>query len=798
MRRPLCVVCLLFVVTVFLSVCFIPPKQAELGKAAGKTVYLAGKINHKEVRPSLSGEEQSVIYLNHIAVSSESESLFEKQENIEGVVCYMKENTGTPIGSTVVVKGKVQEFNQDTNPGEFDSRQYYQILKLDFRLKDAEIVKISEEHNVFMEGLYQIKEKCSRILEEYYDETDAGIMKTILLGDKNSLSEEVEEQYKRNGIIHIMAISGLHISMLGMGLYKLLKKCRIPTWLAGGVTVLFIWCYGMMTGMSASACRAIIMFVMKITADIIGRTYDLLTALAVAAVLLLIEQPLYVKHCGFLLSFGAVMGIGIVLPILEENMGKKLPRLLSGILPGIAVFLVSFPIQIYYYYQYPIYSITLNLLIIPLMTFVMISGLGMLVIGAVRITFLTETVGAAVVFVGHSILRVYSFLCGVAESLPGSVFITGKPEVWQMVLYYVALGVFLILKIAGKRDETRKKVVKDRECDTKVNVQKILQVKEKKKEQTQKQRQVVCRVIRSVVLGMGFLVLLVRIQAGVEISFLDVGQGDCIYIRSESGKSYLVDGGSTSKSKVGEYQITPFLKCKGVSSLEAVFVTHGDKDHYSGIEELLENTKADRIRIERLVLPVTEKGQGETEEGCGRLKQLAWQQGIDVVYIKSGDLITDGKLKLECLNPSVDSVESEGTFGMTGQESEDKNEQSIVLYLTYGKFSALFTGDVTGEPEQNVSGVMKRKLGGKSLTVLKVAHHGSMYSTDEAFLKNVQPKIAVISCGEKNSYGHPSPETIERLEGCGAEVYYTMKSGQMTLKISKEEIRITEYIRKDE
>lgn len=786
MRRPLCVVCLLFVITVFLSVGFIPPKQAELSKAAGKTVYLAGKIYHKEVRPSLSGEEQSVIYLNHIAVSSESESLFEKQENIEGVVCYMKENTGAPIGSMVAVKGNVQEFNQATNPGEFDSRQYYQILKLDFRLKDAEIVKMTEEHNEFREGLYQIKEKCSRILEEYYDETDAGIMKTILLGDKNSLSEEVEEQYKRNGIIHIMAISGLHISMLGMGLYKLLKKCRIPTWLAGGVTVLFIWCYGMMTGMSASACRAIIMFVMKITADIIGRTYDLLTALAVAAVLLLIEQPLYVKHCGFLLSFGAVMGIGIVLPILEENISKKLPRLLSGILPGIAVFLVSFPIQIYYYYQYPIYSIALNLLIIPLMTFVMISGLGMLVIGAVRITFLTETVGAAVVFVGHSILRVYSFLCGVAESLPGSVFITGKPEVWQMVVYYVALGVFLILKIAGKRGETRKKVIKDRESDTKVNVQKLLQVMEKKKEQTQKQRQVVYHVIRSVVLGMGFLVLLVRIQVGVEISFLDVGQGDCIYIRSESGKSYLVDGGSMSKSKVGEYQITPFLKCKGVSSLEAVFVTHGDKDHYSGIEELLENTKADRIRIKRLVLPVTEQEQGETEEGCGSLKQLAGQQGIEVVYIKSGDVITDGKLTLECLNPSVNSVEAEGISGMAGQESEDKNEQSIVLYLTYGKFSALFTGDVTGEPEQKVSGVMKQRLGGKSLTVLKVAHHGSMYSTDEEFLKNVQPKIAVISCGEKNSYGHPHTELLERLENVESRIMITKEYGAITIEIRKE------------
>ena len=757
MRRPLCMVCLLFVVTVFLYICLAPPGQEELSRAEGKTVCLAGKIYHKEIRPSLSGKEQSIIYLNHIAISGESDFLFEQKENIQGVLCYMEDNTGAPIGSTVVVRGEVQKFNRATNPGEFDSRQYYQILKLDFRLNNAKIEKISEDYNQLYELLYKIKEKCSCILEKYYDEVDAGVMKTILLGDKNSLSEEVEEQYKRNGIIHIMAISGLHISMLGMGLYEFMKKCRIPTWLAGGITVLFIWCYGMMTGMSASATRAIVMFGIKIVADIIGRTYDLLTALAVAAVLILIEQPLYVKHCGFLLSFGAVIGIGIVLPILEENAPKKLP---NGLLSGIAVFLVSFPIQIYYYYQYPIYNIALNLLIIPLMTFVMVSGLLALAIGAVPISFFTVILEKVVVFVGHTVLQIYSFLCGIAENLPGSVFITGRPETWQIVVYYVLLCVFLLWKKLGI-------------------------------------------MARTCVLGLGLFVLLLRMQSGMEVTFLDVGQGESIYIRSDSGKDYLIDGGSTSKSKVGEYQITPFLKSRGVSCLEAVFVTHGDKDHYSGIEELLENVKADRIRIKRLVLPWTEKEQtmvsarginvSETAvEGCDRLEQLAGWQGIEVVYIKNGDVITDGKLKMECLNPSVEVDESGIQSETAVQISEDKNEQSIVLYVTYGEFSALFTGDITGEPEQAVNDSMKQIMNGKALVVLKVAHHGSMYSTDEEFLKSIQPVISVISCGEKNSYGHPHEELLERLKDCGTRIYMTTESGAVCMWTDGECVKIEE------
>ena len=111
------------------------------------------------------------------------------------------------------------------------------------------------------------------------------------------------------------------------------------------------------------------------------------------------------------------------------------------------------------------------------------------------------------------------------------------------------------------------------------------------------QKRILLSAARGMILGLGFFVLLIKVRSGVEITFLDVGQGDCIYIRSGTGKSYLIDGGSTSKSKVGEYQITPFLKSKGVSSLEAVFVTHGDKDHYSGVEELLENGNADRSQI---------------------------------------------------------------------------------------------------------------------------------------------------------------------------------------------------------
>ena len=357
MRRPLCMVCLMFVITVFLSVSFHPPSRTEDNECDGKTVCLAGRVYQKEHHTSLSGGEELIIYLDQIAISGELFPNVEESKKIQGVICYMEKESDVPIGSTVVVEGKIQEFMHATNPGEFDSREYYQILRLDFKLKNARIVKQSEKYNKLQELFYKVKVFCSKILDRGFNENDAGIMKAIILGDKSSLNDEIKELYKRTGILHIMAISGLHISLLGMGLYRLLKCLKIHSAAAAVVCVAVMWCYGSMTGMSVSACRAIFMFGMKMIADMIGRTYDMLTALALSAVLLLIEQPLYVKHSGFLLSFGAIVGIGIVLPALETvfcHVGERnliMSQLKKGILPGIAIFLTTFPIQIYFYFQ---------------------------------------------------------------------------------------------------------------------------------------------------------------------------------------------------------------------------------------------------------------------------------------------------------------------------------------------------------------------------------------------------------------------------------------------------------------
>lgn len=265
-------------------------------------------------------------------------------------------------------------------------------------------------------------------------------------------------------------------------------------------------------------------------------------------------------------------------------------------------------------------------------------------------------------------------------------------------------------------------------------------------------------------------VLLFRAEGDLRITMLDVGQGDCIHIRSDSGRHYLIDGGSSTKNEVAEYQILPYLKSRGVSRLEAVFVTHSDIDHCNGIISLLEKGKENRLDIGSLILPdVEEKCR---DEQYHRMEELAAEQGIPVQYMSSGEFLEDEGLRLTCVHPSK------------GYEADTANEYSLVLYLTYGKFTALFTGDAEGAGER--AAWQKAAEDKKELTLLKVAHHGSSYSTGEELLSELSPAYALISCGKNNRYGHPHKELLERLEAAGCRSYLTTESGAVTVRTDGE------------
>ena len=874
-KRPLSVGCLVVVILICIVNSLSRREPWSCPELEGQTVIVQGRVYQKEVKTQ-GGQDKTVVYLKQVSFTGDNpvegqsvvqeeategqllvqkeaaekqllvqEEAAEKQLLVQGkcaekpadtkatenILCYLREGVPEPeIGSLVILKGTLKNFQQPTNPGQFNAPFYYQILRISFRLNQAEIQVKSDRFYKIAEGLYQLRRKAGSKVDALLPEQEASVMKTMLLGEKGILDEEIKGLYQRNGIAHILAISGLHISMIGMGLYQLLRRAGLKIKLSAILASMIIVLYGMMTGFAVSAIRAIAMFLLQMLAQILGRTYDRITALAVAAVLVLVEQPLYLFHSGFQFSFLCVLGISLILPVLGNvRKGKKL-------FEGVALMAVTLPVYLGVFYQIPVYSMFLNFIVLPMMSILMGAGIVMILAA-----FLCTPLAIPAAWLITGILMVYERIGLFTEKLPHHYWTPGCPAKWQLAVY---VAVLIIIAALGRTK--RKAVLYQKDCIHRRGgcAKEILQ------EQNKRIRRIACHGGKWIstygipvgicwgFLLLGVVILTWRFRPELQVTFLDVGQGDCIFLQTEDGASYLTDGGSSSVSKVGKYRMIPFLKYQGASQIKAVFVSHADSDHCNGIAELLEQAELEGIRVENLVL--TDIADECRSEGYEELVELAGQNGITVQLLHEGQQLQDGELLFQCLHPSK------------GYRAEDLNETSMVLLVTYREFSMLLTGDVQGAGEEHLTqelqdwkepGVTQmqdvirisgeeesmeeesmeeesieeqsiederieeqieekrpqNKMGANhtetELTILKVAHHGSKNSTSEEFLKAANPKLAIISCGEGNRYGHPHEETLERLEKADVPWFCTKDYGAITVTVDdKSRVQVRGYI----
>jgi competence protein ComEC len=260
---------------------------------------------------------------------------------------------------------------------------------------------------------------------------------------------------------------------------------------------------------------------------------------------------------------------------------------------------------------------------------------------------------------------------------------------------------------------------------------------------------------------------------GLEVNFLDVGQGDGILLRTETS-AVLIDGGSSSKKTLGKYTLEPCLKNLGVSVIDYAFVSHGDLDHISGVRFLLEESKD--IKIRTIMLPY----HGKEDEKIKELEVLANKRGTKVMYLAGGEGLKVEGLKISCLHPKIQDI------------PEDVNEQSEVLKIDFGNCHMLFTGDMGEKGEMKLLERSRKEL--SQINVLKTAHHGSKYSSSAPFLDAVSPRFAIISYGENNTYGHPHKEVMDRLKERKVKVFETAKSGAIRLWTDGTNIHFTGFV----
>lgn len=683
----------------------------------------------------------------------------EKSVSVKRIFVNTEKIPNVKIGNIIKVRGKLRQFEEAANKGNFDSRKYYLSLGFYGKIEAGTIEIINSDYSGIRQGLYELRMEIIERLEKLCSDNNGifsiinnknGIIGAIILGDKTDLDSDIKELYSVSGIAHILAISGLHISFIGMAIYRLLRR-RFRFLFSAAVSIPVVLSFGIMSGFGISTIRAIIMFILKIIGEVLGRKYDAITAISLAGLVLLVQNPFVVCNSGFQMSFGAIIAIVLILPIVEEilNTDNKIIKVLSA---NFTISLVMNPILAWNYYELPTFSFLLNIVVVPLMSVVIVSSIAGIFCSCIMFGF-----GKVVIFPGCGILELYTFLCNIINKSSVASIVVGQPKVTIIIVYYAILLVVLFglknIRTKYTRAEKERNIIKKETG--------LVLERKAKKERRIKGQNVKLRLACIV----GFLLLNCLIyyipNPGFYITFINVGQGDGILIHGDNGTKVMVDGGSTSEKQVAKNCIVPYLKAEGIGTIDYSIITHTDKDHISGIMEILENNNSNRIRIKNLVMPDINM----KDDTYNELIEKAKLKKINVLYIKKGAALSLGKTKIKCIYPETTTTAS------------DKNDYCTVLSVKNKTSKILLTGDISKEIEEKIKDDIE-----ENYTVLKVAHHGSNYSSSEKFLKKVNPKYSIISVGKNNSYGHPGNETMERLRKQGGVIYRTDEKGGITIR----------------
>jgi len=738
-KRPMCWLAIGFLLIICIFLVGRSYKEVLYQENIG-SVYLEGRIVDKQYKESVYGSYWQVT-LKQVKVVEEEDGI----ESLEGkYLCQISDSTdlNLKIGQLILLSGKYTPWEEPSNPGQFDSGKYYCSQGILGQFRKCKVIKQGMTYSKFRERMWNIRQQINVFLRQELGEDDGGLIAAMLLGEKSGLNEEDKNLYQRNGISHILAISGLHLMLLGMGVFRVLKMILGGNKQASVISIIIMSIYCVFTGNSISTIRATIMFALSLSAGILGRSYDSLSALGLAAIVQLFINPYVLNNSGFLLSFLAVIGVTFVAPRLQELLGAK-KKITKSLCVSISSTIATLPVLLCNYGIYPWYSIFLNMFILPAMSV-------LLFLSVVLVVF--ANVGKKAVIIGIKlILKYFEICCNLFEHFPLQDGYLGVPTTVQIVVY----GVLVIIAIS--------RMVKN------------------------------SLFVRKLILLSAFMVLTLRLNLGTEVSMLDVGQGDSVVIKNQNGNVYISDCGSSSVSKVGKYRLIPFLKYKGYGRIKGIFISHLDEDHMNGIIELLEMAPEEKIRIEYLFLPESVRSIAGDEELLKKLQMLAMKNKIKMAYLKQGDRIKDGSMKFLCLHP--------GNSGNMNLSTEDRNNQSLVLLMKYHDFDMLLTGDIEKEGEREILEYIERKgLGRNSsyvdaeeIDVLKVAHHGSSGSSHADFLEVFTPKLSLISCGKNNSYGHPHAETLERLEAVESESVSTVDGGAITLEVKRRKVIVERY-----
>ncbi len=591
-----------------------------------------------------------------------------------------------------------------------------------------------------------IRRQVTQTIDRFLPMQQGQLLKAVLVGERQGFSQDMRDTFALAGIAHLTAVSGMHIAIFLLAITFLLKRLQINIYIIQCLNIFFAILFIFVTGATPSVVRAGLMVIIFCIAYLINREPDALTALFLAALIMLFHNPMLLMHVSFQLSFCATfMLLTFYKPLytwLSHLYTTKAPTYLvdkskKAVLIGAVKILVAsitvqigtIPIMAYHFNQISLVSVITNVLVIPLMPVLFAGGMILCVVGNIHVLL--------GIFVGGFLYTVLSFIMRVSEIFSSLAFAgvyVASPSIMTVLIY----GIICMIAYCFISDKKNKQYL---------NLLAAL----------------LCVLI---MVGVGHHVWQARY---VHVTALNVGQGDCILIQCSKGRKILIDGGGSISDDgydVGRNIVIPYLHANRITNIDIAMVSHYHADHAKGVIAVLEEMDVGMLILTKRYTPNLLKEQ---------LKQAAALKDVPIQYVQTGDIIhIDRQTKLEILAPDERQIKS---------PLFNENDRSMVIKFIDRQMRFLFTGDIERVTEQYLLANDKNI----AADVLKVAHHGSRTSSKASFIEAVSPKYAVIGVG-RNNYGHPSKEVINRFEDNNIQLYRTDRHGTVTFRSDGQKI----------
>ncbi|MGK9477206.1 DNA internalization-related competence protein ComEC/Rec2 [Melioribacter sp. OK-6-Me] len=645
------------------------------------------------------------------------------------------------VGNGVCLKGTLMKARDKRNPGEFDYQAYLfrrGISALFYVYKSDNIILTNEERILFPDMVFKIRRSIDDLLFKGHDFTTASLLRGLLLADRNMIDYEIKEKFINAGVIHILAVSGLHVGFIAFIFFVLFQRFHIT--LKYILTIFGLIAYLIITYAPPSVTRAVIMASVYIMAKYFGRDTSPLNTLAIAAFIILVFKPAELFEPGFQLSFAAVLSIVVLTPPISNAIAKHeffkkrkwLGNLLLFMIVSLTAQIGTLPFTIIYFHKISLIALFANLIVIPLLGIVVSLGIVTLIFSVI-LPSLGMFYASATILFSHLMFYVTNFF----GSIEIAYLRINQFSWYDLSLFYVTMIFVGVLFNYYKNKYFRAAVV---------------------------------------ILSIATMILFMKLDNykyftdnKLSIMAIDVGQGDAFLIRLPDGDYMLIDAGSsTNYFDNGKRIIIPLMDFLGIDSIKYGLISHIDNDHYGGFISLI---KVGRVNY--IFKPAVDSSDRLDVE----LEKLLRQKGIPFEYYKK-KIIKFSNVRLYILNENNDDT------------ILDSNDRSGIIKIVYGNTSFLFTGDASQKIESDLI-----KSYGKFLQsdVLKVAHHGSNTSTSEKFLKLVNPSYALISAGIGNYFNHPSPQVIALLKKMNVEVLRTDLRGAVLIRSDGENIEVIDW-----